>query len=103
MDRNQKILIQLKKKIRSIDPNAKVILFGSRARGNYNDDSDWDFLILTEKRVTQDLNNEISDSLFEAELDTDQVLTSIVQNTSIWKKYSNTPFYWNIFKDGIEL
>jgi uncharacterized protein len=103
MDRNQNILRQVKQRIQSVDPNAKIFLFGSRARDDYRVDSDWDFLILTEKQITQDLKNKISDLLFETELDTDQVLTSIVQNVTTWKNYSNTPIYSNIIKDSIEL
>lgn len=37
MDKNQKLLIQLKGKVQTIDPNAKIILFGSRVCGNYSD------------------------------------------------------------------
>jgi len=103
MDKNKYILSQVKQKIHGIDPNAKIFLFGSRARDDYREDSDWDFLILTEKHITQDLKNEISDSLFETELETDQVITSIVQNISTWQNYLNTPIYSNIVKDRIEL
>jgi len=29
----------------------KIILFGSRARGDYREDSDWDILIVTRKKL----------------------------------------------------
>ena len=29
----------------------KIILFGSRARGDYREDSDWDILIVTEEKL----------------------------------------------------
>ena len=29
----------------------KIILFGSRARGNHREDSDWDILIVTEEKL----------------------------------------------------
>jgi predicted nucleotidyltransferase len=29
----------------------KILLFGSRARGNYRLDSDWDFVVVTEKEL----------------------------------------------------
>ena len=29
----------------------KIILFGSRARGDYKEDSDWDILIVTEEKL----------------------------------------------------
>ncbi len=103
MDGNKYILSSVKHKIKEIDPGAKVILFGSRARDDYHKDSDWDFLILTRLVVTQDLKNKISDSLFETELETDSVITGIVQNFDSWNSYSGAPIYKNISKDGVEI
>ena len=103
MDTNKYILSKVKQRIKVIDPDAKVILFGSRARDDFHKDSDWDFLILTRSVVTQDLKNKISDSLFETELETDSVLTGIVQNFDLWESYSGAPIFKNISKDGIEI
>lgn len=103
MDQNNYILKQVKRRIHRVDPKAKIFLFGSRARNDNREDSDWDFLILTEKQVTRDLKNIISDLLFEAELETNQILTGIIQNIKHWKNYSNTSVYRNITKDSIEL
>jgi uncharacterized protein len=103
MNSNQQILNLVKNKIHSIDPNARIFLFGSRARNDFRDDSDWDFLILTQSDITRDYKNKISDSLFETELDTNQVLTSIIQNISTWENYSNTSIYKNIKRDSIEI
>ena len=103
MDSNKYILSTVKHKIKEIDPDAKVILFGSRARDDYHKDSDWDFLILTKLVVTQDLKNKISDSLFETELETDIVITGIVQNFDSWNSFSGAEFFKNISKDGVEI
>lgn len=32
----------------------KIILFGSRARGDYKKDSDWDLLIITKEKITRE-------------------------------------------------
>ena len=103
MNNKDFILSTIKKRISNIDPNAQIILFGSRARDDSHKDSDWDFLILTKLNVTRELKNKISDTLFETELETDQVLTGIVQNYYLWKDYSNTPIFKNISEDGIKL
>jgi len=103
MDKRQFILSRIKSGISKIDSEAKIILFGSRARNEANKDSDWDFLILTHFTVTRELKNKISDELFETELETDEVLTGIVQNINLWTEYSNTPIYKNILRDGIEI
>jgi predicted nucleotidyltransferase len=100
MNNKQYILSIVKKKIKEIDPDAHIILFGSRARDNFHKDSDWDFLILTKMNATRNLKNKICDALFEAELETGQVLTGIVQNKNAWENYSETPIYKNISNEG---
>ncbi len=32
-------------------PNSKILLFGSRARENYSNDSDYDFLVITKETI----------------------------------------------------
>lgn len=103
MDKREFILSAVKSRISKIDSDARIILFGSRARNDAKNESDWDFLILTHYTVTRDLKNEISDVLFETELETDEVLTGLIQNINSWPDYANTPLYNNILKDGIEL
>ena len=46
---NQKILKEIQTLKRRILPNEKVILFGSQARGDARDDSEWDLLVLIDK------------------------------------------------------
>ncbi len=41
------IISSLKHIVHQYDPHATITLFGSRARGDYHEESDWDFLILT--------------------------------------------------------
>ena len=103
MESKKFILSIVKKRVKEIDPDARIILFGSRARKDHHKDSDWDFLILTKQVVTIELKNQITDSFFEAELETDNILTSIIQNQYQWENYSGLPIYNNIKKDGIEL
>lgn len=46
------IRTQISRAVRQIEPDAEVILFGSRARDSAHPDSDWDVLILLEGKVT---------------------------------------------------
>ena len=103
MTKRQYILEAVKAKVLDIDPSAVLILFGSRARGKADKYSDWDFLILTGKKVNQILKNKINDALFDVELETDQVLSALVQNQKLWENYSSFPFYKNVKRDGIRL
>jgi len=54
--------------ISSIDPNAEVILYGSRARGDERIDSDWDILILTDYPVNLQTKRISRDKLYDLEL-----------------------------------
>lgn len=103
MTKKDFILSTVKKRITSVDPKAKVILFGSRARKDAKKDSDWDFLILTEASPDRTFRNKIYDELFELELETDEVLTGIIQNIESWSEYTSTPIYQNILRDGVEV
>ena len=45
-------------------PDAELMLFGNRAKGAYNAQSDWDMLILTTKDYPQTLKWELQEKLF---------------------------------------
>jgi uncharacterized protein len=89
--------------ILKVDPEARIILFGSRTRNDADSESDWDLLILTPKEVTISYKNQILDELFFAEMETNQVISSLIRNEKEWESYHNTSIYMNILHDGIEL
>jgi len=104
MDRGT-LLAQVKDAVLGIEPTAEVILYGSRARGDSNADSDWDFLILVDGRVDDGRVDAIRHSLYEIEWKSDQVLSSIVRNRDQWnsRPLKGTPFHRNIELEGIAL
>jgi predicted nucleotidyltransferase len=103
MNKRETILSLVENKVREIDPEIQIILFGSRARNEASSHSDWDFLFLTKRKVNRDFRNSIYDKLYETELETDEILTGVVQNFNTWKEYSSSPFFKNIVKDGVIL
>ncbi|MBN2396583.1 MAG: nucleotidyltransferase domain-containing protein [Candidatus Atribacteria bacterium] len=102
MNRNE-LTYRVKETVISLDPKAKVILFGSNARGDSKSSSDWDFLILTSSDPTEKYKKIIRDKLIDTELEAGQVISTIIFSQNKWKDYSITPLYKNVFKDGIEL
>ncbi len=66
----KKILLELKDNLRKITGKRKVraILFGSRARGDYEEESDIDVAILV-AGLTRELKNQILDMIADIEIE----------------------------------
>ena len=86
-------------------PQAEVILFGSQARGTAHAESDWDLLVLLDQpSVPFKKEIEIMDQFYDLSLETDAVLVPLIYAKSEWYgKYSITPLFENIQKEGIRL
>jgi uncharacterized protein len=93
----------VKRSVCEIDPQAEVWLFGSRARGDARPDSDWDFLVLTEKPVDRAFKYVVWDQLNELELSAERVISTRVWNRLHWKDMVVTDLYQNVQEDGKRL
>jgi predicted nucleotidyltransferase len=104
MDRDT-LLKQVEEAVLGIEPRADVILYGSRARGDSQSDSDWDFLVLVDGPVDDQRVDRIRHRLYEIEWESDQVLSSIVRNRQQWNSQplNVTPFHRNVELEGIAL
>lgn len=96
-------LNKIKEAIRSVDETAEVILFGSRARGDNKQDSDWDILVLTDKEDNYALLSKMTDKVYDIELEYEQAVSKIIIDRPRWDKMSITGFYENVIRDGIAL
>jgi len=103
--KEQNIANLIKERILKKNPNAQVVLFGSRARGQATDDSDWDILILLNNlTVTRKIEKEYREELFDIELEIGEPISTFVFSKKDWElKHSITPFYQNVKNDGILL
>ncbi len=101
---NTDILQKVSFTVHSVAPDAKIILFGSRARGDERKESDWDFLILTNSQNVNETEKQIWQNLYtNVELETGEIVTSIVHTFETWENLSSTPLYQNITKEGVLL
>ncbi len=101
MMNSDKFLQSVKEKVRQIDGSAEVILFGSRARRTPTENSDWDFLILLDSPVDEKIKGAIRDSLFDIEIESNQVISTIIHSKNKWNDLSITPLFRNIQQEGV--
>lgn len=84
----------------------KIILYGSYARGDYNQQSDVDIMILTDLSFEEieEYRDKISDIAYDIELNTGIILSPVIKNI---EKYNSrihfVPFYKNVEKEGVIL
>lgn len=105
MSREEKILNKIKEIVHSVEPAAKVILFGSFARGEDKTDSDIDLLILLDKdKLSRQDEKRIKYPLYDLEFDTGKIISPLVFSIKEWEsRHSITPLYENIQREGVEL
>ncbi len=99
------LLDRIRDTLREVEPGAQVILYGSRARGDAKPDSDWDLLILVDGSVDVQRTAAVQRRLYQLELETDTVLSSIVHSKETWASplYRAMPFHDNVIREGIDL
>lgn len=101
---NGKVLLErVKRVIHEMEPEAEIILYGSRARKDSDAPSDWDFLILLDGPVNDKRIDKIRHRLYEIEWEFNEVLCSIICNRKEWNSplYKSMPFHQNVELDGI--
>ena len=107
MDKEREVLATIpdlvRKELLKIDEKSEIFLFGSRARGDFREDSDWDFLVLLNKRATSPMKDLIREKLYDLELATDQVISSIIYEKDNWAELGVMPLHQIISEEGIEV
>ena len=106
----RKILEQFTQGVTEIlgDRLKRIILYGSYARGDFNDSSDIDIMILTDLQDAEieDYKEKIWDYAYDIEWDNDFdiQLSPLVRNIDKFNKRVDViPFYYNVQKEGVVL
>lgn len=95
---------EIKNTVKSVEPEAEVILFGSRARGDFRQDSDWDLLILSSNVVDSLAQDNFRNALFDLQIDYEASISTFVYSKEYWKKYKNyLPLFKNVLSEGNRL
>ena len=101
----EKLLDQVKGAVRAVEPQAEIILYGSRSRGEFVSESDWDFLILVSGHLDDKRVDAIRHKLYEVEWECEEVISSIVRSREEWHSglYQSIPFHQRVEQEGIRL
>jgi predicted nucleotidyltransferase len=101
----EQILNEIKKIILEKEPAANIYLYGSRARGEAKEESDWDLLILLDKEYISYKDEErITSPLYDYELEAGEVISPMIYSKKEWEsKYRITSFYKNVMEEGVLL
>lgn len=104
-DSEQDLLECCRDLIRQVIPEAKVILYGSRARGDAKPESDYDLLVLTKEPVNWHIEDAIREKLYTLELETGAVFSIAAFSEEEWNSplYQAMPFSQNVRREGIIL
>jgi predicted nucleotidyltransferase len=101
--RDRDVLLDCLKVVRSFDPAAQIIFFGSRARRDARPDSDMDILVILDQTPDYTLTRAIRDKIYDICLSKDIVISVLVRSKSQWNAPISqvTPFYRTLQQEGI--
>ena len=102
--KNNKVIERIKQVgHEALSPDSSLFLYGSRARGDAKEGSDWDLLILLDKpkRVASDYD--LTYPFRELGWDIGEEISPHVYTKKQWSEWTFLPFYKNVERDKIVL
>ena len=98
-------LEKIRKEIALLDSTAEIILYGSRARGDAERDSDYDLLILSDGPTNTQKEDEIRGKLYPISLTHNVSLSLFLLSRRKWKSelYRAMPFHKKVISEGFPI
>ena len=100
---NTQILENIRTLKRQILPNEKMYLFGSQARGDAKPDSDWDLLVVLNKKGKHNWDDFDNYAIPFEEIGWDKGISinTLLYTQEEWDKGKIFPFYKNVMSEGV--
>ena len=99
MDRTQ-VIDNIKQVAAQVLPKGSALyLYGSRARGDYKEDSDWDLLLLIDKKDDSDDFNKYAYPIMKRGFDLWQYFSVHTYSKDEWYNGPHAMFYYNVEQD----
>jgi len=104
IDKDQ-ILQKIIRVVNDNAPDSEVYLYGSQARGDAKRLSDWDLLILLNRKIISfDFETRFMDEFYEIELETGEIISPLIYSKNDWNtNHSITPLFENIKREGVRI
>lgn len=96
------IVLEFKRKVRVLYPEAEVYFYGSRARRTHHRDSDYDVLVLL-KTVTPSSRKKIFNIAWEIGFEQGVLIVPVLSKKEEFHHSTVSPFYNNIKSHGIAI
>ena len=97
----EEILQEIKRRVLAVEPQAEVWLYGSRARGDYTDDSDWDLIVIVPREIDYKQKKKISYPIYDLGMEIGELFSIFIYAREQWEKYRFIPFRQEVEKDKI--
>jgi len=100
---NKQIFKEIQTLKRQLLPNDRMILFGSQARGDARHNSDWDLLLLLNKSLKEESDEDKIYEFVRMGWNYGTYLSIKIFTKEQWEKGNIFPFYKNVVREGIEI
>ena len=99
-----KVLDMIRTTVREKEPDSQIILYGSRARGDAREDSDWDVVVLLDKpRMSHYDRYAIACELCDKGFDIGEEINTLVYTKAQWNDAPPSLFKHYVIEEGIRL
>ncbi len=99
----KRVLADLRYRLLDLGFVESILLYGSVARGEADDESDIDLLVLTSRKLSRPERHQITDQVYEVNLAENTNFSTLVVDRLAWENgiFSVLPIHEQITKEGI--